>query len=72
MRLPSGARGFESLRLRLKNEAESQNAVDSRFILSFSFFVFGRQEEEKTHQNILMGHVDKPLYKTYDVYIKNN
>mgnify|MGYP007128032870 FL=1 len=50
----SGARGFESLRLRLKNEAESQNAVDSRFILSFSFFVFGRQEEEKTHQNILM------------------
>jgi len=31
----------------LKNEAESQNAVDSRFILSFSFFVFGRQEEEK-------------------------
>ena len=30
-----------------ENEAESQNAVDSRFILSFSFFVFGRTRGRK-------------------------
>ena len=51
---------------------ESECSWLSVYFIFFFFLSLADKRKKKTHQNILMWHVDKPLYKTYDVYIKNN